>query len=269
MKKIKIGFLDSGLGGITVLKEAMKSVKADYIYYGDNKNSPYGIKEKEIVKKYVFNAVEVLIQKGCTIVVIACNTATSIAVDELRRKYKNICIIGTEPAIKVAFDSKNFTKAIICATTLTLKEEKLNNLIKRLNIVDNVDKLALDDLVKFIENGNYIKSDEITKYLKQKFEKFDLERYSHVVLGCTHFPILKEYFELILPKDVKIVDGNKGISLNIKKHVEENNKDYFENFEFYNSIKSSVSLITTKNSKTFIDNFRRISQIQEFDVEVI
>ena len=135
--------------------------------------------------------------------------------------------------------------------------------------MDNVDKLALDDLVKFIDNGNYIKSYEITKYLKQKFEKFDLERYSHVVLGCTHFPILKEYFELILPKNVKIVDGNKGISLNIKKHVEESNKDYFENSEFYNSIKSSVSLITTKNSKTFIDNFRRISQIQEFDVEVI
>ena len=70
--------------------------------------------------------------------------------------------------------------------------------------------------------------------------------------GCTHFPILKEYFELILPKNVKVVDGSKGISLNIRKHVEESDKDYFENFEFYNSIKSNVNLIITKNSKIFI-----------------
>ena len=104
---MKIGFFDSGLGGITVLNEALKeNIKAEYIYLADNKNTPYGIKDKNEVKKYVFQNIDFLVKNGCKIIVIACNTATALCIKELRKKYQNICFIGTEPAVKVAADDK-------------------------------------------------------------------------------------------------------------------------------------------------------------------
>ena len=130
---MNIGFFDSGLGGLTIFKEAIANFKANYIYLGDIKNAPYGIKSKEEVKEYIFKNIEHLITKGCKIIVIACNTATSIAVKELREKYPDICFIGTEPAVKPAILLNANKKVLVMATSLTLKEEKLQSLINRLD----------------------------------------------------------------------------------------------------------------------------------------
>ena len=255
MKKIKIGFFDSGLGGTTIFIEALNRINADYVYFGDNFNAPYGIKEKEEVKKYVFKSIEELIKENCNIIVVACNTATSIAIDDLRNKYPDLCIIGTEPAIKVAVDSKNFKRALICATTLTIKEKKLNELINKLNIVDNVDMLALDKLVKFIESGNYKNNKEINKYLTEKLSDYDIKKYSHLVLGCTHFPILKDEFIKILGKDIKIIDGSKGIVDNIQRNILNMDKEYFSR-----DIATNIELILSKESKEFVNKFENIIQ---------
>ncbi len=266
MKKIKIGFFDSGLGGITIFNETKKKIKADYVYLGDNKNAPYGIKDKQEVRKYIFDCVQVLADKGCNIIVIACNTATSIAIEDLRRKYPDICIIGTEPAIKVAIDSADFKRALICATSLTLREEKLKKLIDKLHAVDNVDMLALDCLVKFIESGNYIDNDEITKYLEEclKNNCYDVNNYTHVVLGCTHFPIVKKYFQNIFGENTKIIDGSSGIAENVKKHILEIDEKYFEGDR-----SNYINLVITKESEIFVKNFKTILGEMVDKVEVI
>ena len=107
-----IGFFDSGVGGISVLKEAVKLLpKENYIYIGDSLNAPYGVKTPEEVRKLTFNMVDKLISMNVKAIVVACNTATSIAIDELRRIYKEIPIIGIEPALKPAVE--NYGNGII------------------------------------------------------------------------------------------------------------------------------------------------------------
>ena len=120
----KIAFLDSGLGGLTVLREAIKILPGeDYIYYADNMNTPYGVKTKEEVKQHIFNAVKFIVTLDAKALVVACNTATSVAIEDLRQQY-NFPIIGMEPAIKPAIEKhKNTGKRIlILATELSLKE---------------------------------------------------------------------------------------------------------------------------------------------------
>ena len=117
-----IGVFDSGLGGISVLKELVKSMPNEkFIYYGDSANAPYGIKTKEEITKRCIDIIEFFLNKGVKAIVIACNTATSAAANILREKYIDIPIIGMEPALKVAADGKNNNTIVVMATTLTLK----------------------------------------------------------------------------------------------------------------------------------------------------
>ncbi|MEG1705796.1 MAG: glutamate racemase [Clostridia bacterium] len=218
---MKIGFFDSGLGGLTVLKESIKQLpNEEYIYLADNLNAPYGNKPKDIVKKYIFKNVQVLLDNGVEAIVIACNTATAIAIDDLRKQYSNIKVIGTEPAVKPAIELVKNTnlKVLIVATSLTIKEEKLKLLIKKLNAEKIVDLLSLGKLVNYAESNNY--NDEvIEKYLNDELKDKDINSYGVVVLGCTHFSIFRHNFENVFNKNTKIIDGNIGIVNYLKKFV--------------------------------------------------
>ena len=130
---MKIGFFVFGVGGLTVLKEALSKINCEYIYLADNANAPYGIKKKEDVKKYIEKCIDYLVKRDCKIIVIACNTATSLSIVDMRKKYPNIFIIGTEPAVKVAADDIH-NRILVCATSITISEEKLKKLIETLNI---------------------------------------------------------------------------------------------------------------------------------------
>ena len=107
-KNKPIGFFDSGVGGLSVLKEALKLMpNEDYIYFGDSKNAPYGVKTAEEVRRLTFEAVEFLLNKNVKGIAIACNTATSAAVADLRIKYPNLPLVGIEPALKPAVEINN------------------------------------------------------------------------------------------------------------------------------------------------------------------
>lgn len=205
---MKIGMFDSGIGGITVLKEALYRLpNVDYIYYSDNLHAPYGTKDKSEVKDYVHSVAEFLIKRGAEAIVIACNTATSIAADSLRQQY-NIPIIGMEPAVKLALQSKKQGRILVTATPLTLKEEKYQNLVHSFDKNNQVDSLPLPELVGFAEN--YIFDERVTEYLKNKLSSYDLMQYKGIVLGCTHFVYFKEIFKKIIPSHVELYDGNEG-----------------------------------------------------------
>jgi len=238
---MKIGFFDSGMGGITVLTEAVNFLKpAEFIYYADTKNVPYGVKTKKEVKKLVFDSVDFLISKKIDILVVACNTATSVAIKDIRKKY-DIPIIGMEPAVKPAvINSSKKKRVLVTATELTLKEKKYNKLVQRIDKNHRVDSLSLGTLVDYVEKENFEKK-KIFKYLDKRFKDIDLRLYETVVLGCTHFIFYKDFFREFLPDHIEIIDGNIGTVRHLKDVLIEK-KLYKSNIE-----RSKVKFYSSKN----------------------
>lgn len=222
---MRIGFFDSGIGGITVLQQALRLLpNEDYIYYADTLHAPYGEKEKEEVKRHIFNAVDFISEQGVKALVIACNTATSIAIEDLRRKY-TFPILGMEPAVKPAIHKsvENNKRVLVLATNLTLKERKFNSLVENLDINNIVDSLALPGLVEAAEKFDF-SPEEIVPYLKRQFSSFDLKQYGTVVLGCTHFPYFKDILTKMFAPNVDIIDGGMGTVKNLKRILDANNQ---------------------------------------------
>ena len=222
MNNKPIGVFDSGIGGLTVLKEIIKILpNEEYIYYADTDNVPYGIKPKEEVKEYIKKGVKFLIDKDVKAIVIACNTATSIAINDLRGKY-SLPIIGIEPAAKPAIQNRGQKKVLIMATPTTIKEEKLHNLLKKFDAEEFVDLIAMPKLVEYAEAGKF-NSKEVKDYLNEQLENFNLQDYSEIVLGCTHFPFFKEEIKEVVPQNISIIDGSKGVANRLKNILQENN----------------------------------------------
>lgn len=206
---MSIGIFDLGIGGLTVLKESLKVLpEKNYIYYADTQNVPYGTKPKEEVRSFIFQGIEFIANLGVEAVIVACNTATSVAVKELRERY-HFPVIGMEPAVKPAVRMTTQKRVLVVATPLTLKEEKLQNLIAKVDVENKVDLLPLPELVGYAEQ--FIFDEQIiAPYLKEKFQDIDRSLYGAVVLGCTHFPFFKKYFKQAFEKETSIIDGNTG-----------------------------------------------------------
>lgn len=222
MDNRKIGVFDSGIGGLTVLSKIIELLpNEEYIYYADTENVPYGTKLKEEVKKYVRKAIEFLISKDVKAIVIACNTATSIAINELRNTY-SIPIIGIEPAVKPAIENKGKKKVLVMATPTTIREEKLHDLIEKFEAREYVDLIPMPKLVEFAEKREF-ESEEVEKYIKEELKIYNLKNYSELVLGCTHFPFFKETLAKIFPKETRIIDGSLGVANRLKNVLKENN----------------------------------------------
>lgn len=221
MNNRPIGIFDSGMGGLSVLHQAIKVLpNENYIYYADVDNVPYGLKTNEQIKEYVDKAVKYLIAKNVKAVVIACNTATSVTVEDLRKKY-DIPIIGIEPAVKPAIKLNKDKRILLIATPVTIREEKLQKLLKEEDKENKVDLKALPNLVKFAENEEF-ENEEVENYLKYEFSDLNLENYSELVLGCTHFNYFKPTFKKIFNDNIDILDGNIGIVNRLKSVLGEN-----------------------------------------------
>ena len=145
---MKIGIFDSGIGGLTVLRQAMRSLpKEQYLFFADTAHVPYGTKTKEEILSYVDSAVNFMAEKGVKAIVIACNTATSAAIGYLRAKY-SIPILGMEPAVKPAVQRNRGKRVMVIATPVTVREEKLKNLLAAVDKDHVVDLLALPELCR-------------------------------------------------------------------------------------------------------------------------
>ncbi len=214
---MKIGIFDSGIGGLTVLHQAMLTLpKEDFIYYADTDNVPYGTKSRDEIIGYVDRAVEFLIKKEVKAIVIACNTATSAAIDYIRRKYP-LPVLGMEPAVKPAVERCNGKRVMVIATPLTVKEEKLQNLIQQVDDEHIVDLLPMPGLVTFAESSRF-DGTEVEEYLKKELEGYELDNYSALILGCTHFNYFKDTYRKIFPEKVAFIDGSVG-TVNHLKHI--------------------------------------------------
>jgi glutamate racemase len=243
IKNNPIGFFDSGVGGISVLKQALKVLpNENFIYYGDSRNAPYGIKTVDEVKKLSFKAVDFLLSKGAKAIVVACNTATSAAIEDLRMAYNNIPVIGIEPALKPAIEINNSGRIIIMATPMTLSEKKFSELMNKYKHNAQIESLPCPGLVELIENG-IINGEEISRYLEEKFKDYLNNKIAAVVLGCTHYPFIKEEIRKIVGNEVLIIDGGYGTAKQLKRKLDCSNllnEDGLEGkIEIYNSSKNS------------------------------
>jgi len=211
---MKIGIFDSGIGGITVLHQALLALpQARFLYYADADHVPYGEKSREEIVRYADEAVGFLARRGAVAVVVACNTATSAAIGFLRGKYR-FPILGMEPAVKPAVQTCGDKRVMVVATPVTVRQDKLRNLLKRVDRTHTVDLLALPGLVPLAERGEF-DSPRVRQYLERTFAPYDLSRYSVLVLGCTHFNYFKDTFARIFPSGVAQVDGCEGTVNNL------------------------------------------------------
>ena len=204
-----IAFFDSGIGGISVLQQAMQELpEASFVYFADTAHVPYGPKPKAEVKGYVLAAIaEMAAGYALDALVVACNTATSIAIEDLRRLY-SFPVIGMEPAVKPALH-RHGQKILVTATALTLQEQKFSDLVSRLQAQERIEALALPELVLFCEQLEF-QPEIIQSYLQEKTKAYTSSDFGAVVLGCTHFPYYRKVFQDFFGAEVAIIDGNEG-----------------------------------------------------------
>ena len=240
IKNSPIGFFDSGVGGLSVMKEAISIMpNENFIYFGDSKNAPYGTKELNEVKNLTLNAVDFLLNKNVKAIVVACNTATSAAIEDIRDKYKHIAIIGIEPALKPAVKLNRKGNIIIMATPMTLREKKFKLLMDKYKSESSIVSLPCAGLVEFIEQG-ILDGEKLENYLKEKFKPYLEDDIAAIVLGCTHYPFIKKALSNVIGDDIPLIDGGLGTSHELKRKLIEkdllNDSKEKGNIEIYNSI---------------------------------
>lgn len=208
---MNIGIFDSGIGGLSVLHHALKIIpNANFIYYADRKNVPYGEKSIFEIQTFINEIMDFFVAKKVDALVIACNTASSVATMEYRDKFP-FPIIGMEPAVKKAVETytKKHERILVAATPITIQSNKLYQLLKRVDTQQQVDLIALPKLVHFAELKEF-DSIQVEEYLKQTLEQYCDAKYSAIVLGCTHFNYFKPLFQRIFSEKVQFIDGNEG-----------------------------------------------------------
>lgn len=220
MNASPIGVFDSGVGGLSLLRELRRLLpNEDFIYYGDRANAPYGAKTHEEIlelSKDIFNE---LISRGCKAIVVACNTATAVAIEPLRAAFPDLPIIGIEPAVKPARVA-GCKRVLVLATPVTVSESRFAALL-RANSREGCEFVGVPchKLAYMIEND--ATSDEIEAYISSVFEPYREKGFDGIVLGCTHYPLVKDEIRRAAGENVQVFDGSDGTARHTKALLEE------------------------------------------------
>ena len=218
---LPIAVLDSGVGGISVLRELTRLMPGEhFLYFGDSKNAPYGEKSPEEVLAITRRNLEELLRRGIKALVLACNTATGAAARILREEYPHLILIGIEPAIKPASLVGDHPRVLVMATPLTLRQEKFCTLMDRFSEASEILPVPCAGLVELIEDGE-LDGERLDTYLETLFLPHKETKIDAVVLGCTHYPHIKEQIAKHLPHGVKILDGGEGTARETRRRLAE------------------------------------------------
>lgn len=204
-----IAVFDSGLGGLSVLRHLRRRMPGErFLYYGDSAHAPYGVRSRAEVEALTLSTAERLMSRGLKALVVACNTATSAAIEPLRAKYPDLIVVGIEPALKLAADRFPGGRIGVMATPVTLREEKFCHLLTRYAAKCQVYKIPAPQLVPLIEEGR-VDTPIMEQTLHGLLDPF-AGKMDALVLGCTHFPFASHAMERLLGPRVAVLDGGDG-----------------------------------------------------------
>lgn len=224
-RDLPIGIYDSGMGGLSVLREAVQLLPNEhYIYFGDDRNAPYGSKDEQTIRELSLACAEFLCQQGVKAMLVACNTATSIVVQTMRDLY-NVPVISMEPAVKPPADKYSEGTIAVFATPATLRQQRYLDLVDRLGVADRVRNLACDGLAGLIEKEES-GSDHIRSYIRGRLSELrDDPNVCALVLGCTHYTfaadVFREEAQNILRGAAEIFDGVSGTVRRLRQVLRE------------------------------------------------
>ena len=242
-----IGVIDSGVGGVSVLRDLVRLLPRErFIYYGDNKNAPYGTRSEEEIRALSLDVANWLLGRDIKAMLVACNTATSAAVATLRERL-SIPVVGMEPALKPAYELHADGKILVLATPATLRQAKFHRLYERYG--EHAVALPCPELVEFVESGR-CEGDEIDAYLARRFADVQGEKLAAAVLGCTHFSFLKKALGRALP-GVPLLDGNEGSARRLEYLLRENGT-------LREDGEGSVEFFTSGDEDVFLPLMRRL-----------
>ena len=211
-----IGVFDSGVGGIGTLAQLRHELpQENFIYYGDTAHAPYGTKSPEEVLACVRDVMDELLARDVKAVVIACNTATSVAAAQLRAEM-TLPIIGMEPALKPAAEARENGKILVLATPVTLRLEKFALLMERFG--EGAERVPCPGLMELVEAQDFVRAES---YLKELLAEYDMSSVDSLVLGCTHYVFLRPILAKMLPAHVRIFDGNAGTARQLRRVLEQ------------------------------------------------
>ena len=220
-KHSDIAVFDSGVGGVSVLRELRRLMPAERFYYfGDSANAPYGRRSTEEVRALTLAAGrKLLIDRDCKALVVACNTATAAAINDLRAAYPDRIIVGIEPALKLACDRHPGGTIGIMATDVTLRERKLAALMERVKRDCTVIRLPSPGVVELVEAGK-TETAEAVALMEQILGPY-AERLNALVLGCTHYPFMKNAMRQVVGESVELLDGGEGTARETRRRLQE------------------------------------------------
>ena len=220
-KNSYIAVFDSGVGGVSVLRELRRIMPGErYYYFGDSANAPYGRKTTDQVRTLTLAAgKKLLVDRDCKALVVACNTATAAAITELRAAYPDRIIVGIEPALKLACDRHPGGTIGIMATDVTLREQKLAALMERVKRDCTVLRVQAPGVVELVEAGKCDTAEAVA--LMEKLLGPYGDRLDALVLGCTHYPFMKKAMAKVLGPGVELLDGGEGTARETKRRLAE------------------------------------------------
>ena len=217
-----IGVFDSGIGGLTVVR-ALKGQLPQYdiVYFGDTARTPYGTKSPETVIQYAVEDAEILLEKGAQILVVACNSASSVATEALRERFDVPILEVISPAVQMAVSDPKRTRVGVIGTRATVNSGIYNDKIRALRPESAVYSQPCPLLVPLVEEG-WIKRGETRKIVKKYLHPLKLKRIDVLILGCTHYPLLKEIIQVKIGKRVKVIDSSEALSAAVMAFLREN-----------------------------------------------
>lgn len=214
-----IAVFDSGVGGVSVLRELRALCPGERFYYfGDSANAPYGLKTTDQVRELTLAAgKKLLIDQDCKALVVACNTATAAAITELRAAWPDRIIVGIEPALKLACDRHPGGAIGIMATEVTLREKKLAALMERVKRDCTVIRLPSPGVVELVEAGR-AETEEAVELMRAELGPY-VGRLDALVLGCTHYPFMRGAIRAVLGDGVELLDGGEGTARETRRRL--------------------------------------------------
>ncbi len=246
-----IGVFDSGVGGVSVLRDMARLLPRErFVYFGDNLNAPYGTKREEEIRTLAMNVADVLLASDIKALVVACNTATSAAIVQLREKL-SIPVVGMEPALKPASKMSHGGKVIVLATPATLRQNKFRRLYELYG--QNAVIRPCAGLMEFAER-EILEGLEIDGYLSSCLAPYKNEQIDAAVLGCTHYVFLKKAISKALP-GVPLVDGNDGTARRLEYLLRERNLLRTEG-------EGEITFMTSGDEKEYIPLMERLFRLE-------